>query len=977
MKEKRSNHRDYIVRTIVLIIMIIVLYFCFAMIRNINLLMNASAASNLLNTTKVIESNLQNYINKDLSSLEVVGNIYVNSEKIDFDEITAITDTLGFEWLGIVDSEGNGLDCFENNLNIVDVLNHDEWEPEQSGYSNAYFGDSGRLQITLWVPFYEDGEWAGTVFGYSILTKYYTTNVFTFYEGDGRTYLFNGDDGSWILRSLGVDGAGQRKNDLYSLLESSGNSIEEINEFQQAIMQRQTGTVVLNFNGEESYLCFMPLSSSNNWYIATVIAKDVLLKESSQVRWMIQMIFIIFCLALGFFTYMLMKWSIRSTKLKEIDYREKLFANISSNIDSAFIIYEKASQQTAFVSDNVKRLLGIERDLLQKDISYLFDWCNIDENNKYRQAFLNGKLEKAEAYEVCVNDLLGTGKRYIRLELIPGDLGQEIAVLTDITSDKEIQTSLMEAMKRAEDASNAKNDFLSSMSHDIRTPMNGIVGMTSIAVANLDDKHRVKDCLEKISDASDHLLNLINEILDMSQIERGKFELAAEPFNLAELLQNVLSMNYVGIQQKNHVLKTYIRSMEHEYVIGDPIRLQRIINNLLSNAIKYTPEGGLIKLSLQEKESIIKGYGCYELVVNDNGIGMSEEFQQRLFQPFEREEDVRTSRIQGTGLGMSIVKNMVTLMMGSIHVESEKNVGTTFTVTINLRIDDPEGTADERLKGHAVLVVDDDMITCETVTGMLNEFGMIGEWALSGEEALVKIKQRHQLDDDYTAILLDWRMPGMSGIETAKHIRQEIDESIPLIILTAYDWNEVEEKAKEANISAFLEKPIYKSKLKQRMLTFIAASEDMKVSESKYVKKVLKGKHALLVEDNDLNMEIAKEVLQAQGIIVDMAVNGAYALKTFSESELFTYDFILMDIQMPEMNGYEATKAIRALDRADSKTIPIIAMTADAFTKDVQMAYAVGMNEHLSKPISVDRLMQVLVRFLADKETEEKDETNN
>lgn len=977
MKKKKFKRRDLIVRTIGLIIMIIVLCFCFVMIRNINLLMNSSAASNLLNTTKVIESNLQNYINKDLSSLEVVGDIYVNSENVGFDEITAITDTLGFEWIGIVDSEGNGLDCFKNNLNITDVLNHDEWEPEQSGYSNAYFGNSGRLQITLWEPFYEDGEWAGTVFGYSILTKYYTTNVFTFYEGEGRTYLFNGDDGSWILRSLGVDGAGQRKNDLYSLLESSGNSTEDINNFQQAITQRQTGTAVLDFNGEKSYICFMPLSSSDNWYIATVIAKDVLLKESSQVQNMIRMIFIIFCLALGLFAYMLMKWNIRSAKLKEIDYREKLFANISSNIDSAFIIYEKATQQTAFVSDNVKRLLGIEREYLRKNISYLFDWCNIDENNKYRQAFLNGKLEKAEIHEVCVSDMVGTGKRYIRLELIPGDLGQEIAVLTDITSDKEIQTSLIETMKRAEDASRAKNDFLSSMSHDIRTPMNGIVGMTNIAAANLDDKNRVKDCLEKISDASDHLLNLINEILDMSQIESGKVELAVEPFNLAELLQNVLSMNYAGIQQKNHVLKTYIHSMEHECVIGDSIRLQRIINNLLSNAIKYTPEGGLIKLSLQEKASIIKGYGCYELIVSDNGIGMSEEFQQRLFQPFEREEDVRTSRIQGTGLGMSIVKNMVTLMMGNIQVESKKNVGSTFTVTINLRLDEPESNIDNRLKGHAVLVVDDDVITCETVTSMLNEFGMIGEWASSGEDALVKIKQRHLLGNDYTAILLDWRMPGMDGIETAKHICQDIDDSIPLIILTAYDWSEVEEKAKEVNISAFMEKPIYKSKLKQRMISFIIDSSEMSINETNQVKKVLTGKHVLLVEDNDLNLEIAKEVLQAQGMIVDTAVNGVYALKSFSESELFTYDFILMDIQMPEMNGYQATKAIRALDRVDSKTVPIVAMTADAFTKDVQMAYEAGMNEHLSKPISVDRLMQVLVRFSASKENDEKNETKN
>lgn len=966
MKKMRQRlYKNSIVCIIAIFTLAAALFFCIYMIYNINHRMNESAAFNLLNTTRVIEGNLENYIAKDMESLNVVGELYKRGSHMEREVGTALCTTMGFQWIGIADTQGNGVDYFSDTFQASDLSYHDQWKPGETGFSDAYFGENGRLQTTLWVPVYRDGEYVGTVFGNVILSKYYSANVFTFYEGEGRTYLFDGTDGKWILRSLGTDGIAKREDDIFSLLLSSGNTVEDVEAFRNAIKAGKTGTAMLDFKGEQSYVCFMPLSSSSDWYVATVIAKDVLLKESLQVQQMIRIILSTFGVTLIFNAVTFAVWQIRKTKIKEANYREALFKNVSSNIDSAFLIYEKEGRKTAFVSANVKRLLGLERSWLQEDAGHLFDWCNIDKADNQRAAFLDGALDRFDVREVCVEDVLGTKSRYIRLELIPADQGQEIAVLTDITKDKDIQQSLLDAMQRAEEASRAKNDFLSAMSHDIRTPMNGIMGMTAIAQAHLGDRNRIKDCLTKINEASVHLLNLISEMLDMSRIESGKMELSEEPFNLAALLQEVLNMNYPGIRQKNHTIRVNIHSMEHEEVIGDPVRLQRVVANLISNAIKYTPDGGRIVLELQERPEKIKGFGCYELIVQDNGIGMNPEFQKKLFQPFEREEDVRISKIQGTGLGMSIVKNIVALMMGSIQVESEKQKGTTFRVTVNLRLDKEKNEPEKSLQDFSVLVVDDDPDTCEILVDMLHDIGMSGEWVESGKSAVANVAERHLKGTDYRAVILDWKMPEMGGVETARQIRKTAGEQIPIIILTAYDWSEIEAEAREAGVDEFLSKPIYKSKLRQKILSIArGCKEDREMIEVPAEQEIMEGKRILLAEDNLLNQEIAVEFLQMLGLIVDSVEDGEEALKYFAASSPWTYDLIMMDIQMPRMNGYEATRAIRNLDRPDSSTVPIIAMTADAFAQDIQAAHTAGMDEHLSKPISMERLMQVLQHFL-------------
>lgn len=967
IKPQRSI-RTFMLYGAAILVLAAALLFCLSTVKKINRRMNESAISNLLNTTQVIADTLEGAIEKDYESLKVVGDIYISQGNPEIEQLLVFCETMGLDWIGIVDDRGTGMDCFGNRYKLSDYPEALEWNLLEEGYSNAYIGQkSGRLQITLWAPVYKDGEYFGAVLGNVILSQYYSANVFTFYNGEGRTYLFNGSDGTWILKSLGTDGTSARQEDIYSLLEASGNKTEDIRVFRETVEARKPGAAVLNFNGEQSYLCFLPLPSSPDWYVTAVVAKDALLRESSAVQRMIELVLSILIVTLVSAAAAFAFWRVRKTRTEEAYYREALFSNISANLDSAFLIYDRSGRKTAFVSDNMKRLLGLDPKWISGGAGRLFNWCKIPAEDPQRIAFLDGTLDKPSVREVCVENELGENTRSIRLELIPADLGQELAVLTDVTKDKDMQESLIDAMERAEAASNAKNDFLSAMSHDLRTPINGVVGMTAIAAAHLDDKKRVLECLTKINDSTSQLLSLINEVLDMSQIESGKIELTSEPFNLAELLQNVLSMNYPGIQEKNHTVKVHIHLMEHEEVIGDPTRLTRITANLISNAIKYTPSGGIIKLTLRERKSMLQGYGCYELSVQDNGIGISREFQEKLFEPFEREEDVRISRIQGTGLGLSIVKNIVDLMMGNIKVESEKGKGTTFRVTINLRLDEGKTEDNSHLAGLPVLVVDDDAVVCESVTAILCNIGMNGEWVDSGDKAVKLVAARHQESNDYMAVILDWKMPDMDGVETTRRIRAEVGPDVPIIILTAYEWGEIEAEAREAGVDAFLSKPIYKVKLLQKMTEITSGNlKQIEAPASLHSKCILSGKRVLLAEDNELNKEIAVELLRMLGVEADCAENGSEVVKLFAAKAPGTYDLILMDIQMPIMNGYEAARMIRGLDRPDGRTVPIVAMTADAFKKDEQAAYEAGMNEHLTKPISTDRLGQVLTRFLSD-----------
>ncbi|MCM1106753.1 MAG: response regulator [Blautia sp.] len=533
--------------------------------------------------------------------------------------------------------------------------------------------------------------------------------------------------------------------------------------------------------------------------------------------------------------------------------------------------------------------------------------------------------------------------------------------------EREQRQLLMDSLEAAKRASLAKSDFMSKMSHDIRTPMNAIIGMTTIASANVNAPERVQDALNKITTSSRHLLGLINEVLDMSKIESGTISLTEEAFNLSEQLNSLLVMVQPQIESHHHSLSVHTKNICHEDVVGDSLRIQQVFVNILSNAIKYTPDGGKITLSVEEQPMRTPKLGCYQFVFEDNGIGMSPEYLEHLFEPFSREEDLRTSKIQGTGLGMAITHGIVQLMNGSIKVESEVGKGSRFTVTIFLKVQDSQELDYSALAGLPVLVVDDDPDVCESLNRLLDELGMKGESYTSGQEALEAVRNRRKTDPALHAAILDWRMPGMDGLETLKALKEQLGQSFPVIILSAYDRSDVETEAKEAGVDAFLSKPVFKSGL-IRVFRQLQNGENAQEGNSQSLQalesKDYSNARLLLVEDNILNREIAREILKMAGLRPDEAENGREAVEKFAASEPGYYDLILMDIQMPLMNGYEATKAIRALNHPDAAKIPIVAMTADAFVEDIEAARAAGMNDHLSKPIELKKLSAALQKYL-------------
>ena len=542
----------------------------------------------------------------------------------------------------------------------------------------------------------------------------------------------------------------------------------------------------------------------------------------------------------------------------------------------------------------------------------------------------------------------------------------EAAARKAASDTQELNAKLQVAVEKAESANRAKSTFLSNMSHDIRTPMNAIIGFTTLALSNIDDTDRVKDYLGKTLASSNHLLSLINDVLDMSRIESGKIHLEEVEVNLSDVLHDLKTIVSGQIFAKQLELYMDVMDVTDEDVYCDKTRLNQILLNLLSNAIKFTPAGGTVSVRVRQLAGKVRGCGQYEFRIKDNGIGMSQEFAQKIFEPFERERTSTVSRIQGTGLGMAITKNIVDMMGGTIEVQTAQGKGTEFTVCVPMRAQTEQRPVEKitELEGLKALVVDDDFNTCDSVTKMLVKVGMRAEWTLSGKEAVLRARQSIEMSDVYHAYIIDWRLPDMNGIEVTRQIRSLHDDT-PIIILTAYDWSDIEMEAKAAGVTAFCAKPMFMSDLRETLMSALGQKPADAVQGLLPEKNAdFKGKHILLVEDNELNREIAQEILREYGFLVDSAENGAVAVEKVSTAAPGSYDLLLMDVQMPIMDGYTATRKIRALDDPARAKLPILAMTANAFDEDRRNALESGMNGFLSKPIVIDDLVQELRKIL-------------
>ncbi|MCM1165514.1 MAG: response regulator [Lachnospiraceae bacterium] len=532
--------------------------------------------------------------------------------------------------------------------------------------------------------------------------------------------------------------------------------------------------------------------------------------------------------------------------------------------------------------------------------------------------------------------------------------------------DQKHREELNEALNMAESANRAKTTFLNNMSHDIRTPMNAIIGFTNLAAKHLDNKEQLADYLGKISRSSAHLLSLINDVLDMSRIESGKVVIEEKPENLAEILQNVRSIIQTDIHSKQLELYVDAVNVTDEDIFCDKLRLNQILLNLLSNAMKFTPAGGSVSLRLTEKESDREGCGSYELRVKDTGIGMSPEFAATIFEPFTRERTATVSGIQGTGLGMSITKNIVDMMGGTIEVHSEKDKGTEFVISLSFRLQDErkEPVRIPELEGVRALVADDDMDACQSVCQMLRLYGLRAEWTMYGKEAVARVKEAVEIGDSYEFYMIDWQMPDLDGLETVRRIRKTVGSEPPILLLTAYDWSDIEAEARGAGVTDFIGKPLFPSVLNRTLERLYGKTAEQNAPEEEETVS-FKDRRLLLVEDNELNREIATELLEEWGFLIETAENGQEAVDAVKASERGYFDAVLMDVQMPVMNGYEASRAIRALDDPELSKILIIAMTANAFEEDKQEALKAGMNDHLGKPIDVPTLLETLKKYLS------------
>lgn len=656
--------------------------------------------------------------------------------------------------------------------------------------------------------------------------------------------------------------------------------------------------------------------------------------------------------------------------MREIQYREHLFDVLSSNVDEVFLIYNQEKDGLEYVSANSRRVLGIDAAAIMENADLLADRILEDDRADFAEFAQRTGTTVSKSIDLRMH-LFSEQVRWIKVQFYPELNGTKavryIVSFSDQTEQILREQALKDALVNAQNANAAKQNFLSRMSHEIRTPMNAIIGMTTIACAYIEDRQRVENCLEKIGYSSKHLMTLINDVLDMSKIDEGKMRIACEPFNLESVAESITSIFYAQAADKGINFTMPLIDIDDTLLVGDALRLNQILINLLSNALKFTPAGGTVRLEIRQ---IQKKNGRVRLrfTVSDTGIGMSEEFMNRIFLPFEQESASSSQQYGGTGLGLSITKNLVTLMGGTLSVKSELKKGTTFTAELDFDVDNtgeqPSAQDHQALETLKVLVADDDRDCCIHTSLLLHKLGILSQWVLTGIECVDEVLTAHKTGEDYDVCLIDWKMPDMDGIEVTRRVREFVGPDTTIIIITAYDWAPIEQSARAAGVNAFLTKPIFASTLYNTLLSVTGIERVLKVPDKPKLHHSLDGRRVLLAEDNELNREIAVEILKMAGMEIDCVENGLEALERFLQDG-DAYDLILMDVQMPVMGGYQAVRAIRQSAHPRAKSIPIVAMTADAFHEDIVKANEAGMNGHLSKPIDSNLLYQMIETVIA------------
>lgn len=674
------------------------------------------------------------------------------------------------------------------------------------------------------------------------------------------------------------------------------------------------------------------------------------------------------CIIIAAMTFGLLSFQSVIRKMNQRLYQKnRQFEVLSDTIDETYLIFEAGKKECDFVSGSANRVLGLSADLLEKNWELIYKYMSRETAEEiHRNIYSESRTTQDIVIEYHNPQSMQSHWLQLRFyRIVESENTKYIMTLTDRTEERRASQALEDALVNAQNANNAKKDFLSRMSHEIRTPMNAIIGMTTIAAASIDDRSRVENCLEKISYSSKHLLMLINDVLDMSRIESNRMKVNTEPFELFQFLNTFVSIVYPQAAEKGlEFTEKSTGFSEHTTYLGDPLRLNQILLNLTSNAIKFTPRGGKVSLEVTHLPSR-SNRSWLRFVVADTGIGMDEEGLSRLYTPFEQADASIAGKYGGTGLGMSITQNLVSLMGGYINVKSAPLEGTVFTIELPFEQSsiDLQTFREDTLESLNVLVADDEQDVCEHTVLLLERMKIHAEWVLSGAQAVEQVALAQESGHGFDVCFIDWRMPDMDGVETARCIREKAGPEIPIIIISAYDWSDIEEEARTAGVNAFIAKPMFPSSIYNVLVSVTNGAFGVTESKPEIKGHSLDGKRLLIAEDNGLNMEIAVTLLEMNGAIVESVENGQEAVDRFMRMEPGYFDAILMDVQMPVMDGCEAAKHIRSCGHTDAETIPIIATTANAFVEDIASVMAAGMNAHIGKPIDIEQLCSELSRL--------------
>ncbi len=796
--------------------------------------------------------------------------------------------------------------------------------------------------------------------------------AFDAFSGEANCYIVNSEDG-WIVFSS--NSRGKSAQDIISFLgEAAEFEDGALDALAQGLQAEERGDMEYLRDGKPYYLVYMPIGF-RDWMLVGTVPQAVISENFDQMQAMtIVMLVIIFVCVAIYGVILIVRANRRKLDEKSVDiqYREELFGILVNTVNDIFLMFSTKDDGfvVEYVSPNIDPLLGMPVAEVREDIhkleelfvdgghsAQLTDWiATMDEVSpkafrpQEEKQLRNCRTRETRWYnETLYHSAISGREKYI-------------LVLSDRTDEKAQRMALEEALEIAKSANEAKSNFLFNMSHDIRTPMNAIVGYSTLLRKEADNPDKVRSYVNKISASSQHLLSLINDILDMSKIESGNTKLNIMEFNLSDLLAEINAVIMPQAKAKGQTFELRTLSLRNDVLMGDKTRLSQILINLLSNAVKYTLEGGNIWLEIEEQNNENDRYAKFIFRVKDNGIGMSEEFLKTLYDPFVRARNSTVSKIQGTGLGMAITKNLVALMGGTIAVESKLNQGTTFTVNIDFRVSEQQADPEfwQKHDIRRILAVDDEEDICIGIRDAMEGTGVEVDYATNGSDAVDKLIDAHKAGEGYDVVLVDWKMPDFDGVKTTSQIRDYIGFDLPILVLSAYDWEDIEDEARSAGIDAFLAKPFFVSSFQNTMAQLYAHGGD----DDGENEAALEGLHFLVAEDNEINADLLTELLEDEGASSDVASNGREAVEMFEASAPGTYDMILMDVQMPIMDGYEAVRLIRASSHPQAQAIPIAAMTANAFAEDVANALEAGMDAHIAKPVNMHVIKATVARLV-------------